>query len=706
MSIFSPEIPRHPKLWWTTALFEYLSDHQDMRFKEVMETALPVFFPPEHKLVEPFTDEQDMADSRFWDFFIFEYRNEYFGKKTVLEFFYSHAASLIPEQSAYLKRLIGENVYSAFRINECRYNLGWLLEDLITGKTYEVSEKIGTHQTKAGDVVIGRIIPINDGWMMSPGQPVLIPMEIAVSMVNGLRRLQRKDGKKEKFSALLFENLFFSEKNKIGRDAEDITAEDPDLKKTGSRLDAFLKRYGSQYTSEKIKKILWGEKTKNYSDVLSAVTGSFKEMPSRKQIGVFLELWQDFSNFAPRQSFGGKTPAEVTEEPRPELGSLEKSLREDFFNTAVAFFNEHDYPSQKVANHVIERFKKVWLKTPQDSLSGKTPMQTILDERRKLDNHETEFGMDYFCNIIGSGKGQPTPLKNVRADKSVITRDIDFMLDYMGSRERKAIRLDGRTGDLRKNDKTSIAAGIKGGAEYADLIAKEGIGMNYIDFLISLCFAARLIKEDWLGLRVHKTNYKKYAQKTPGEKLFALFSTWYFGDMRSWAYFIPMALRIEPETMWQADHFMERRETALCHFDRLALGREKYEDFFYHFYSSKKDALENDPELKTKHRKMIHYCHVCPFTLFGLLRLNGKDDEGLPESIALTDTGVKMLPHIIDEMFLRNLDQAVFKNDIGEFLKYHQPYAPVSGTASAPNTGRNDPCPCGSGKKYKKCCLR
>jgi len=25
---------------------------------------------------------------------------------------------------------------------------------------------------------------------------------------------------------------------------------------------------------------------------------------------------------------------------------------------------------------------------------------------------------------------------------------------------------------------------------------------------------------------------------------------------------------------------------------------------------------------------------------------------------------------------------------------------------SAPKTGRNDPCPCGSGKKYKKCCLR
>ena len=25
---------------------------------------------------------------------------------------------------------------------------------------------------------------------------------------------------------------------------------------------------------------------------------------------------------------------------------------------------------------------------------------------------------------------------------------------------------------------------------------------------------------------------------------------------------------------------------------------------------------------------------------------------------------------------------------------------------AAPRVGRNDPCPCGSGKKYKKCCGR
>lgn len=26
--------------------------------------------------------------------------------------------------------------------------------------------------------------------------------------------------------------------------------------------------------------------------------------------------------------------------------------------------------------------------------------------------------------------------------------------------------------------------------------------------------------------------------------------------------------------------------------------------------------------------------------------------------------------------------------------------------APAPKVGRNDPCPCGSGQKYKKCCLK
>ncbi len=32
------------------------------------------------------------------------------------------------------------------------------------------------------------------------------------------------------------------------------------------------------------------------------------------------------------------------------------------------------------------------------------------------------------------------------------------------------------------------------------------------------------------------------------------------------------------------------------------------------------------------------------------------------------------------------------------------PYTPPQPYVAPPRTGRNDPCPCGSGKKYKKCC--
>lgn len=34
---------------------------------------------------------------------------------------------------------------------------------------------------------------------------------------------------------------------------------------------------------------------------------------------------------------------------------------------------------------------------------------------------------------------------------------------------------------------------------------------------------------------------------------------------------------------------------------------------------------------------------------------------------------------------------------------HHAPMAPV--VRGHRKVGRNDPCPCGSGKKYKKCCL-
>jgi uncharacterized protein len=39
---------------------------------------------------------------------------------------------------------------------------------------------------------------------------------------------------------------------------------------------------------------------------------------------------------------------------------------------------------------------------------------------------------------------------------------------------------------------------------------------------------------------------------------------------------------------------------------------------------------------------------------------------------------------------------------VGDDFRFRQPRTPA--TRAVPKVGRNDPCPCGSGKKYKKCC--
>jgi uncharacterized protein len=38
-------------------------------------------------------------------------------------------------------------------------------------------------------------------------------------------------------------------------------------------------------------------------------------------------------------------------------------------------------------------------------------------------------------------------------------------------------------------------------------------------------------------------------------------------------------------------------------------------------------------------------------------------------------------------------------------LEQQMPVARAKAIQVSPKTGRNDPCPCGSGRKYKKCCL-
>jgi SEC-C motif-containing protein len=49
-------------------------------------------------------------------------------------------------------------------------------------------------------------------------------------------------------------------------------------------------------------------------------------------------------------------------------------------------------------------------------------------------------------------------------------------------------------------------------------------------------------------------------------------------------------------------------------------------------------------------------------------------------------------------------ERAKFKKDNGRWLYDEGHVTPLTIVRTAPKTGRNDPCPCGSGKKFKHCC--
>ncbi len=77
----------------------------------------------------------------------------------------------------------------------------------------------------------------------------------------------------------------------------------------------------------------------------------------------------------------------------------------------------------------------------------------------------------------------------------------------------------------------------------------------------------------------------------------------------------------------------------------------------------------------------------------------GPDDEkGFVEFVARYRKNAKAFDHHEIAEFVRREGRWYFKDG-------HAPRQAQS-VRQGPKVGRNDPCPCGSGKKYKKCCGR
>lgn len=97
-----------------------------------------------------------------------------------------------------------------------------------------------------------------------------------------------------------------------------------------------------------------------------------------------------------------------------------------------------------------------------------------------------------------------------------------------------------------------------------------------------------------------------------------------------------------------------------------------------------------------------HFCNSCPVVVF--------DSEKMEQAARLGIKGDSNLRYLIRGIVdfnaipqeKRHLEMGIKGNPIP--LVHFLPDLKIKTVESEKKIGRNEPCPCGSGKKYKKCC--
>ena len=114
----------------------------------------------------------------------------------------------------------------------------------------------------------------------------------------------------------------------------------------------------------------------------------------------------------------------------------------------------------------------------------------------------------------------------------------------------------------------------------------------------------------------------------------------------------------------------------------------------YLYTSLHPDARKDYDEKST--RKWAESSQWHGLEIIGTSKGGPDDTEGQVEFMAVFTEGGAKREH-------RELATFAKQSDIWYFVS-GEPLKPKQVVNEGPKVGRNDPCPCGSGKKYKKCC--
>jgi HEAT repeat protein len=189
-----------------------------------------------------------------------------------------------------------------------------------------------------------------------------------------------------------------------------------------------------------------------------------------------------------------------------------------------------------------------------------------------------------------------------------------------------------------------------------------------------------------LGQRADEAEIRPFAEefyKDPATRAAALSAMWNSLDKTYAKYFLP---HLQDE-----DHDVRKQAISGVGYLGITEAAERLRDMF------------GDAEFRSN--ALFAYAlsartEVSPGRMRGFLRRVDELAGGLSEDEN------ELVEIALDERLLLHGHKPLFRphNDHGQHHDHANVHAPAAPEKKPGKTGRNDPCPCGSGKKYKKCC--
>ncbi|MCK5767338.1 MAG: hypothetical protein KAH35_03050 [Candidatus Atribacteria bacterium] len=460
--------------------------------------------------------EKNLAEYRFADYYIFSSISKYY-EQTSLKVFLSKMLSKYNQEEKEIFLGFKNHIFSGFTITGVEVGSYFMAKNLASGKEYKVKENQATHTLKEGDYMIGRIIPYETDYALS-NINLSYPKESSYT----LKKLWRNPPTNimREFSPLMIEKEIFQKNyQKRNQEKDNLHSIEKKLK------NSLKKNLGKKAPS--IKNLR--KKINRITDPLPLIKELAERInfSSQKELNEFQQLFINFWNLSPRDEFQGKSPQEINPQ---EMGPQERELSRDLMNYVLNKIKSLKFSDQREIDKAIKIYKDKWLQQPQEELSGKTPWEAILEERKKLGNPRKDFSLSISIKPVKQKIEDRINLSDIKRKHVPLVEDLEILVNYLKENRLKVTKKNRWI--PFKYLKLIEEKFISPDKDSFNLFGKEEERgeepfKKYIYFIDLLSRAAKFIYIDKRGyIQVNIHHFQEFTRKSYGEKVFELLLVW------------------------------------------------------------------------------------------------------------------------------------------------------------------------------------